>query len=471
MKRILMRAAMPPLANIKPMHVFGKNLIGNNLGNMLFPYSVARTLMLEDVVIDTMTTAKDFSMSDVKRINETYDCFVLPFANAFRISFIDSLRRVTSLIKKLKIPCIVVGVGAQAPVNGEPKNQELDAAVIDFMKAVLQKSNIVGLRGEFTAAYLKKLGFIEDKDYTVIGCPSMYAFGRKLPEMQVKELTPQSSVSTNSKISLPQKFHDFMYRSREAIPDYYYIPQVIEEINAMTIGKKYPKSFAKKIPNHFPLTFSDPIYTEGKGVCFSNAQSWIQFLSERDFSFGSRIHGNIAAILAGTPAYIIVSDARIKELVDFHNIPHTMMKELNADTNIFDLHEKADFSKINDGHENRFMHYLDFLHRNGLETIYDDNIDGLEAVPFDQVAASKHYYGPVHAFSNLSPEDQVRRLQAYHKEVNQKVAFNERLKPSFKQYCKESARMKFKHTREKCVEDYYPLILPGQALKTNNTPE
>ena len=81
MKKILMRAAMPPLSNIKPMHVICKNLIGNNLGNMLFPYSVARTLMCEDVVIDTMTTAKEYSMTEVKRINEEYDCFVFPFAN------------------------------------------------------------------------------------------------------------------------------------------------------------------------------------------------------------------------------------------------------------------------------------------------------------------------------------------------------------------------------------------------------
>jgi len=57
---------MPPLSNIKPMHVICKNLIGNNLGNMLFPYSVARTLMCEDVVIDTMTTAKEYSMTEVK---------------------------------------------------------------------------------------------------------------------------------------------------------------------------------------------------------------------------------------------------------------------------------------------------------------------------------------------------------------------------------------------------------------------
>ena len=34
-------------------------------------------------------------------------------------------------------------------------------------------------------------------------------------------------------------------------------------------------------------------------------------------------------------------------------------------------YEKADYTAIHRGHEERFMHYLDFLHKNGLQTIYD----------------------------------------------------------------------------------------------------
>ena len=175
--------------------------------------------------------------------------------------------------------------------------------------------------------------------------------------------------------------------------------------------------------------------------------------------------------MAGTPAYIIVSDARIKELVDYHNIPHMMMKDLNEQTNIFDLHEKADFAKLNQGHAERFSHYLDFLHRNGLETIYDESEDGLEVVPFDQVVDNRKYFGPVRAFSNLSAEDQIRRLQAYHKEVKMRVAYNQKLTPSFKAFCKETARMKILHKREKCVEDYYPLILEGSVPKKKSNAE
>ena len=126
MKRILVRAGMSPLVGYDPMDVIYNNLIGNNIGNMLFPYSVSRTLMREDVLIDTINPAKKCTKWDIKTINEKYDCLVLPFANAFRASFIGELKKVTKLVKQLKIPCIVVGVGAQAGIDKTIKNKELD---------------------------------------------------------------------------------------------------------------------------------------------------------------------------------------------------------------------------------------------------------------------------------------------------------------------------------------------------------
>ena len=411
MKKILIRAGMSPVINYNPKDVIYNNMIGSNIGNMLFPYSVSRTLMKEDVRIYPFNPSRELSDAKIRTINETYDCLVLPFANAFRISFMEDLKKVTNLVKKLTIPCIVVGVGAQAAIDKKLKNNELAAVVTDFMKAVLEKSAIVGLRGEFTADYLQQLGFTAERDFTVIGCPSMYLYGKELPAMEVKELTPDSNVSTNSKISLSQNFHDFMYRSRQAIPNYHYVPQVIEEIRRMYYNVPYRKGFAKKIPEHFPAEYNDALYCQGKGITFTNVPSWLEYLSQKDFSFGSRIHGNIAAILAGTPCYIVVSDSRIKELVDYHNIPHMLEKDLTDDTNIFDLHEKTDFAALNRGHKERFMHYLDFLKQNGLDTIYDEQGNAKE-VPFDRMIQKEHFAGPVTALATLSSKEQEKRLRS-----------------------------------------------------------
>ena len=114
---ILMRSAMNPLDNPTAEQVITRNLIGGNVGNMLFAYSVMRTLMREDSKIDTIKTLKEFSDEEVEKINSEYDCFVLPLANAFRKQFIRELEYLISLIKRLKIPVYVIGVGVQAGVN------------------------------------------------------------------------------------------------------------------------------------------------------------------------------------------------------------------------------------------------------------------------------------------------------------------------------------------------------------------
>lgn len=383
MKKVLIRAGMSPLKAHSPIEVLGNNLIGNNIGNMLFPYSISRALMTEDTEIHTLVIRDDYSEREIQKIDETYDCLILPFANAFRKTFIKDLRATTQLVKRLSIPCIVVGIGAQAKLDKQPDNLELEKATKEFMGAILEKSSKVGLRGEFTADYLEKLGFRAERDYTVIGCPSMYLHGGRLPEINIKPLTEHSVVSINSKIQLPQKFHDFMYRSRKALPNYHYVPQVIQEIELMYRGEKIPKNFAKKMPKHFPVHWDDEIYTQGKSYSFVDAPSWLAYLQKKEFSFGSRIHGNIASILAGTPCFIVVYDQRIKELAEYHQIPHILMSELTQETSIFKLHEQADFAGITRGHQARFAHYLDFLHENGLETVFDETV-APENTPFDR---------------------------------------------------------------------------------------
>ena len=226
MKKILMRAGMSPLDNLSPFEVLTKNTIGNNIGNMLFPYSISRTLTKEDTEISTIVVEKSGSKKQIDYFNQEYDCLVLPFANAFRKSFIPNLKATANFVDKMKIPCSVVGIGMQKELGKDTKNPDLDDATKKFMKAVLKKSAIVGVRGEETGQYLKDLGFIEEKEFTVIGCPSMYTFGKELPKTQLTELTTESSLSFNSKISLPQKFHDFIHRSMMEYKNYNYVPSI-----------------------------------------------------------------------------------------------------------------------------------------------------------------------------------------------------------------------------------------------------
>lgn len=412
MKKILMRASKSPVKNASAFTVLTRNNIGNNIGNMLFPFSVYRALYLEDTEIDTIKVERDFTQEEIDHINEEYDYFVLPYANAFRVGFIKNLKRTARMLRKIKIPCAVVGIGFQKEFGKEMESERLDKAVKNFMDVVLKKSNIVGIRGEQTAEYLKKLGYQEERDFTVIGCPSMFTFGKDIPPIRANGLTKDSSVSFNSKVDLPQVFHDFLWRSAKEFEDYYYVPQVIEEMFRMYAGMPYPEGFIEKAPKHFPVKANNPIYRNGRGVSFVNVPSWIDFMKERDFSIGSRIHGNVAALLAGTPAFVIASDNRIEELAGYHCIPHIRMEELTDKTTIWELYERTDFSKIHEGHGKRFEHYLDFLHRNNLETIYDED-KHLDYIPMDKKIAETEFDGPIYAFTTLPVKDQVLRQEKF----------------------------------------------------------
>ena len=132
------------------------------------------------------------------RVNETYDHLVIPLANAFRTSFLDSLNAMSDLLEKVTIPVSVVGVGAQASLKGSVRGADtLAPAVQRFVRAALKGSPSIGVRGEFTERYLRDLGFGAD-EVDVIGCPSMFMFGPDLPvPRRVDAIGPESRIALN----------------------------------------------------------------------------------------------------------------------------------------------------------------------------------------------------------------------------------------------------------------------------------
>lgn len=416
MTKILMRAGLSPLDNLSAEPVIFQNLIGENTGNMLFPYSIMRILMRPDTQITTIQTNQIYSDKQISEWNETYDYFIIPLANAFRRSFIIQLGYITALIKKLKMPCIVIGVGVQSGVNGANTGlRELDRAVTAFLKQTLRKSAVVGVRGEFTANYLKQLGFQEEKDFTVIGCPSMYLHGPNLPLKTPKELTQQSPVSVNCKIRIPADLNRFVWESAHRFTNYTYIPQGIDDLLLLYAGVSIDREKFPKIRKGYPWQLHSKICASGHELGFTDARSWLTFLEGMDFSFGTRIHGNIAAVLAGTPAFIFAPDGRILELARYHNIQHMLASDIRENTDIFKVYEQADFSSVLRGHADRFAHYAAFLQQNGLKHIYMEETGyNYGESPFDLQMKALPVHGPLKHLKKIPLKEQTNRLQNYY---------------------------------------------------------
>lgn len=403
MGKIYMRAGISPMDNFHPAYALLRNSIGSNVGNLIYAYSMFRTLTTEEnSVIPNYYRVDPY---DADRINEKYDCFVIPLADAFRENFIPELRKMTTMIERLKIPCIVTGVGVRAPFEpGEELRFPFDEDIRAFVKAVLDKSAMVGVRGEITAAYLSRLGFKEGRDHMAIGCPSMYTFGRNLNIRKVR-LTPQSRISVNASAIAPNHVHEFLYRTMQAIPDHFFLPQLLAELRLLYTGRPYvPKSGCSP----YPCRITDDVYRKDRVRFFLRATEWIDFLKQIDLSVGSRMHGNITAILAGTPSILIPHDARMRELVDYHALTHIPAKEITPETDIFSLVSSLDLEKPVRVHGRNFDRFISFLDKNGLNHIYKDGKDP-DKVPLDLQMEGKVRKASVDSIRSCTMGDRCQR--------------------------------------------------------------
>ncbi|MDD6381104.1 MAG: polysaccharide pyruvyl transferase family protein [Lachnospiraceae bacterium] len=436
-RKILMRAGTTVLENLYATKTIFEDAIGGNVGNLVYANSVLRALLTDDEVeiVPDHYYAEfgKYSAKDISRINEEFEAYIIPFADAFRKDFIRSMKRMTNFIKRLRIPVIIVGVGVSADYGQdimEPMPQ--DDAVRELVTEVLNRSSVVGVRGESTYRYLTdKLGFPKDS-VTVIGCPSMYTFGPDLKLKKEVNLTPESKIIiTDTRYKAPgiyigDDIQKFLIHVSEEYPDFTFVPQLLRELKEIYIGAPYSRD--KNIL--YPANLDSPLFKDGRGKFFLNVPTWLDFASKMDLAVGPRIHGSIAPVLAGTPALAIVKDTRMQELVTYHHLAYVTMDEVHADTELADLIDGKDFHEFEKYQEANFDHYLDFLHANGLRTIYDEDKHIKEA-PLDRKVSSMKLYGAVTPFYTASHSEQLRRegeyfsreeakIQEYRDRINQK---------------------------------------------------
>ncbi len=365
MTKLLIRAGKEPYKPIGPETTLVKNTLGTNSGNMLFSHSVFRTLSTEGTTLVANEFKIDLSKAD--QVSEEYDAFVVPMASAFRLSFEKSLNQHTDFIKKLKIPVIVVGVGAQSTLDYDSARlKPIDASVKRFVSTVLNRSASIGVRGEFTAQYVCDLGF-SPNDVDIIGCPSMFLDGPNLRiEKKAPTLTPSAKVAINISPYV-KEMGDVLAVNEAKYPGLVYIPQDEQTLKYMVWGEAYG---TRGTPDKNPVHLSHTMFCADKVRAFIDLGTWLSYLQDFDFAFGTRIHGNVAALLAGVPSFVIAHDSRTLELAKYHEIPHRRLPDLTPGIDAAELYAEANYDALNRGHQTRFERFTGFLNKNGLSHVY-----------------------------------------------------------------------------------------------------
>jgi hypothetical protein len=405
MAEILLRARLDPFTAAEPERVLVRNLVGDNSGNRIFSDAAFKLLDTPGTTVAVDRFKAD--PSDAPEIDARYSHYVIPLANAFRISFEATLIRMTRLIRSLRIPVTILGVGAQSNVTYEAgRLSRIDATVKDFVAAVLDHSPSIGVRGEFTAEYLRALGF---RDVEVIGCPSLFLPGAGL---RIEKHRPTLERDDRLAINVSPyvtAMGPILVRHLERYPNLTYVAQDLDTLELLLWGSNGATEQGPDDPR--PVHLDHPVFRQDKVRYFTDPWPWFRHLAEVDFSFGTRIHGNIAALIAGTPAVVLAHDSRTLELARYFEIPYRLMRDVPPDVDAADLFAEADFTAFNAGHETRLRTFLAYLEQHGLDHIHRS---GEPDPSFDARKDALAYPPPVTVASRLSidgPRSIARRIR------------------------------------------------------------
>ena len=381
MKRMLLRSPKDPFETASPETVLSNDLMSYNSGNLLFLEAAYRLLDTRETEITPDRQAAH--KMGAAYINEHFDVYVVTLANAFRPSFEQSLQRLTDVIEGLTIPVVVLGVGLQANLPFDLETpRPFDGTVKAFVKAVLDHSSSIGVRGEYTHDYVRWLGF---RDVEVIGCPSMFLHGR---DLLVTKRTPTLERDARITMNITPRVREMepLVRSHlERYPNLRYIAQDRPALQLMLWGED-PATAGQTSP--MPIHVSHPFYRDRKALFFVDPWPWLEYMRGVDFTFGTRIHGNIAALLGGSPAYVLAHDTRTLELARYFQIPHRAVTGLPPGTDAAELYAGSDYGPMMAGQAERFRIFLDYVERHGLHHIYEP---GEDATAFDRRIATVRF--------------------------------------------------------------------------------
>ena len=162
MNNILMRSGKDPYEIIDPFVVLNENILGTNSGNLIYAHAMHKIMGIKDVEI---TPIYRHSENQADMINEKYDYFIIPLANAFRVTFQNHIITLTKLIKKLKIPVIITG-DATYYKNGfaiEPRNLNEYQIIIKDIHQIQSLNHKQIEKAKLFAYYENNLSRVESK--------------------------------------------------------------------------------------------------------------------------------------------------------------------------------------------------------------------------------------------------------------------------------------------------------------------
>ena len=338
---------------------------GGNAGNQIIAHGLLETIQHSEV-------AWDYSIGP-ERVDAEFDVIVIAAANFLFPAF--DFSGMANFIARTKLPVVMAGLGAQAS-DRSVASIPLQEGTARLIRLVSERSAAIGVRGEYTARVLKQLGIANTQ---IIGCPSYYAVRAVGYSIRVDALTDSSPIAVHASrdvvrhSSAPERMRDVIFQlyGEAARRDAIFVAQTeMEEIALADVASSSEREIAASAIRNF---FNQP--TGGDDIArwlgtrarvFWSPTEWVDAMRSFAFVAGTRFHGTIAALHAGTPAACICHDARTSEMCEFLSVPAIDLEAVSH-IDFAEMRAKLDFERLRVRHRYLVKEYVRFLNLNGLQ--------------------------------------------------------------------------------------------------------
>jgi hypothetical protein len=293
---------------------------GGNTGNLAFQYAVSQHIAGQ-VQILPLGTAPEV-------LRERGDIIVIPLAN--QLGFHTNLGAQAHTLEKAQLPVIGIGLGAQAVDQSQDiqLTEGTDRWLRTLASLAPTKEPNIGVRGEYTRQQIEKLGI--QGAAIVTGCPSNFiasetGFVERIAE---KIARVPSRVAVTAGIPFIPKLSSVEQDLADLVTvtnGVYIVQHGIDMIRLACDEFSNMKEDSFKIhhdyiaPHLSANAFMD--WCRHHARAYSDVRAWMADLRHFDFVVGTRFHGAMFAIQAGTPAGVIAHDSRTLEMCQTMGIP------------------------------------------------------------------------------------------------------------------------------------------------------
>lgn len=270
----------------------------------------------------------------VSFVNQKCSHVVITLANTLGIDNPDGSKYLKTIdfLNKIEKPLVVFGLGIQA------KGLDFDSATlpseaIESVRLLSKKSKLLGVRGRSTKAVLERICGVSN--VFVTGCPSVFsdikqtyeipnniknpigvpAFsGTRYFENEENLLLKQSVQSGHWLVETVNKFnHEFWIKVMQGSVSISDAPYFMKRFLTTNSIKEF-----EKLQRHFEVRYR----------LFRTTRDWYRFNKDFvSFSYGTRFHANMAALICGKPAVWLTHDERTRELTEFMHLPSVDIKD------------------------------------------------------------------------------------------------------------------------------------------------